>query len=522
MPAERPVVALGLLGTTLDRGAGAERWSRWRPTVALGQQEDIALARFDLLFPVRERKLAESVSADLRSQSPNTEVVLHPLDLPDPWDFEAVYAALFDFARAYPFDPDAHDYLLHITTGTHVAQICLFLLAESRHIPARLVQTSPARTPAGRTSIIDLGLARYDRIFRRFEEERVAATAFLKGGIATRNVAFNTLIDRIELVALRSTSPMLLTGPTGAGKSRLARRIWELKRARRLVTGPLVELNCATLRGDGAMSALFGHRRGAFTGAMADRAGLLREAHGGVLFLDEIGELGLDEQATLLRALEERRFLPVGADKEVESDFQLLAGTNRDLAAAVREGRFREDLLARIDLWSFQLPGLAERPEDIEPNVDHELGELTRTTGQNVTFNREARARFLNFAERAPWPRNFRELGGALTRLATLSAGRRIGLAEVDEEITRLRRSWRPGEGADPVAAVLGDVELDRFDRVQLNEVIRVCRASASLSDAGRALFGVSRGQKRSVNDADRLRKYLARFGLDWTRLRVG
>ncbi len=101
----------------------------------------------------------------------------------------------------------------------------------------------------------------------------MAATAFLKGGIATRNVAFNTLIDRIELVALRSTSPMLLTGPTGAGKSKLARRIWELKRPRRLITGPLVELNCATLRGDGAMSALFGHRRGAFTGAMADRPG---------------------------------------------------------------------------------------------------------------------------------------------------------------------------------------------------------------------------------------------------------
>lgn len=522
MPADRPVIALGLLGTTLDRGAGAERWSRWRPTVALCQQEDLALARFDLLFPVRERKLAESVAADMRSQSPDTEVVLHALDLPDPWDFEAVYAALFDFARAYPFDPEAHDYLVHITTGTHVAQICCFLLAESRHFPARLVQTSPARTPAGRCSVIDLGLARYDRIFRRFEEERAAATSFLKGGIDTRNEAFNRLIDRIELVALRSAAPILLMGPTGAGKSRLARRIWELKRARRLVAGPLVELNCATLRGDGAMSALFGHRRGAFTGAMADRPGLLREADGGVLFLDEIGELGLDEQAMLLRALEERRFLPVGADREVESDFQLLAGTNRDLAAAVVEGPFREDLLARIDLWSFRLPGLAERPEDIEPNLDHELAELTRTMGRNVTFNREARARFLAFAEQAPWPRNFRELTGALTRLATLSAGGRIGTEEVDEEIQRLRGGWRSGGTVDPVAELLGEVEVDRFDRVQLNEVIRVCRASASLSDAGRALFAVSRAEKRSVNDADRLRKYLARFGLDWARVRGG
>ena len=121
------------------------------------------------------------------------------------------------------------------------------------------------------------------------------------------------------------------------------------------------------------MSALFGHVKGAFTGAMRDRPGLLRGANGGLLFLDEMAELGLDEQAMLLRALEEKRFLPLGGDREIASDFQLIAGTNRDLAEAVRTGRFREDLLARIDLWTFRLPGLAERREDIAPNLDYEL-----------------------------------------------------------------------------------------------------------------------------------------------------
>src|SRR5215213_7674940 len=111
------------------------------------------------------------------------------------------------------------------------------------------------------------------------------------------------------------------------------------------------------------MSALFGHVKGSFTGAVRDRSGLLRTAHGGLLFLDEIGELGLDEQAMLLRALEEKVFLPLGSDREVRSDFQLIAGTNRDLGARVREGRFRDDLLARINLWTFSLPGLAERRE---------------------------------------------------------------------------------------------------------------------------------------------------------------
>jgi len=135
----------------------------------------------------------------------------------------------------------------------------------------------------------------------------------VSGRVATRNAEFNRLIEEIEVVALRSKAPMLLTGPTGAGKSRLARRIYELRQQRCGVDGAFVEVNCATLRGDTAMSALFGHKKGAFTGAMSDRPGLLREAQGGMLFLDEIGELGADEQAVLLRAVEEGVYLPVGS-----------------------------------------------------------------------------------------------------------------------------------------------------------------------------------------------------------------
>ena len=139
-------------------------------------------------------------------------------------------------------------------------------------------------------------------------------------------------------MAIAGKAPLLLTGPTGAGKSQLARRIYELKRQRQQIAGPFVEVNCATVRGDQAMSALFGHVKGAFTGARPIRPGLLRAADGGMLFLDEIGELGADEQAMLLRAVEEKHFLPVGSDREVQSDFQLIAGTNRDLATEVARG----------------------------------------------------------------------------------------------------------------------------------------------------------------------------------------
>src|SRR5215471_10500731 len=388
----KPLTVIGFLGSTLDASKfGPTRWSKWRPSVGLCMHEDLRVDRFVLLHATRHGRLAEYVAEDIASVSPETKVERKILDFNDPWDFEEVYGKLLDFARAYPFEPDAEDYLIHITTGTHVAQICWFLLTEARVIPGRLLQVSPPRRgqehSPGTYAIIDLDLSRYDRIATRFRAEADEATSFLKSGIETRSAAFNAMIDRIEQVAIRSKAPILLTGPTGAGKSQLARRIYDLKHTRHQVKGPFVEVNCATLRGDAAMSALFGHVKGAFTGAMADRAGLLRAANGGILFLDEIGALGLDEQAMILRAIEEKRFLPVGSDKEVASEFQLIAGTNRELARAVELGRFREDLLARLNLWTFALPGLKDRCEDIEPNLDFELTRHANATGITVTFN---------------------------------------------------------------------------------------------------------------------------------------
>jgi transcriptional regulatory protein RtcR len=413
-----------------------------------------------------------------------------------------------------------------------VAQICLFLLTESRRFPARLVQTGPRRggekDPAGVYSIIDLDLSRYDRIAMRFEKEQRDDISFLKAGIETRNPAFNALIERIERVALRSREPILLTGPTGAGKSFLARRIFELKKSRRRLTGDFVEVNCATLRGDMAMSTLFGHKKGAFTGALGDRAGMLRAADGGMLFLDEIGELGADEQSMLLRAIEEKRFLPMGSDREVESDFQLICGTNRDLLRDVEKGRFRADLLARINLWTFGMPGLKERPEDIAPNLDFELEKFARKDGVRVSFNREAARRFLDFATSpdALWSANFRDFNGAVTRMATLAEGGRVTVGDVAEEIERLRASWGStddgGPAGDIVTDVLGETGaagLDRFDRVQLADVLTVIRECKTLSAAGRRLFAVSRGSRKRPNDADRLRKYLDRFGVDWRKI---
>jgi len=526
---EKANAVIGLLGTTLDAGRNQDRWQSWRPTVSICRQPDFVVKRLELLHGLRDKSLAQLLVKDIAAVSPETTVRLNEIEFGDPWDFERVYETLFKFARSYPFDTDAEEYLIHITTGTHVAQICLFLLTESRYLPGRLLQASPERDRGapGHIKVIDLDLSKYDRIASRFRQEQSYAVTYLKGGIDTRNPAFNQLIDRIEQVAIATRDPLLLMGPTGAGKSKLARRIFELKKLRHTVTGDFVDVNCATVRGDAAMSTLFGHVKGAFTGALRDRAGVLRVADKGVLFLDEIGELGIDEQAMLLRALEEKTFLPLGSDREAHSDFQLIAGTNQDLFAAVREGSFREDLLARINLWTFSLPGLRSRPEDIEPNLQFELEQFETRTSHHITFNKEARERFLQFAlsPASSWARNFRDLNAAVVRMATLAQGGRISTEIVEEEIERLNASWAALE-AEASGEILSQLlnrdqlaEIDLFDRAQLAYVIQICQESRTLSDAGRRLFGASRAKKTSTNDADRLRKYLGRFGIEWAQI---
>lgn len=531
---EKTKVVISLLGTVLDKGGKrARRWNRWRPTVSICQQETLTVDRLVLLYQPSYGRLATTVTNDIKEVSPETVTQHHAFELKDPWDFEEVYDALLTFAESYPFDPDKEEYYLHITTGTHVAQICLFLLAESRYIPAKLLQTNPPDREIGgpgRYQIIDLDLSRYDKIASRFSNESQAGTTFLKGGIETRNSAFNQMIEQLEHISIRSSEPILLTGPTGAGKSRLAQRIYELRRQRGLLSGEFVTVNCATLRGENAMSALFGHKKGAFTGAIADRPGLLKTAHKGLLFLDEIGELGIDEQAMLLRAIEEKRFIPFGADKETSSDFQLIAGTNQDVYQQVKIGAFREDLLARIDLWTYCIPSLKERPDDLEPNLEYELKLYARKAGHLVGFNKAAREKYMVFAisPKALWNANFRDLNASITRMATLAKGSRITVDVVKAEIDRLLQKWQNADAKphNPTAiteSLIGKEaagQLDLYEHIKLAGIAGICQTSTSMADAGRRLFNVSRTRKSSSNDTHRVKQLLQQYGLTFSDLR--
>ena len=236
----------------------------------------------------------------------------------------------------------------------------------------------------GQYRIIDLDLSRYDQIAQRFHRERRDSVSFLKSDIDTRNPGLNRTIEQIEHVAVHSPDPILLMGPTGAGKSQLARRIFELKQQRRQVADRFIEVNCATIRGEAVMSTLFGHKKGTYTGAVQNRAGLLREANGGMLFLDKVGELGVDKQAMLLRAIEEKRFMPMGSDRGVQSDFQLICGINRDLVQVVKAGRFRDayslaSICGRFDCPGWLSDGRTLSPTSSMSSINSEHGPDTKS-----------------------------------------------------------------------------------------------------------------------------------------------
>jgi len=196
MDSSKKNVVVSFLGTVLDNsGQGNGRWRKWRPNVAMHQYPDFQFDRVELLIQTKFLALAERIKADIQQVSPHTEVNFIPLEMENPWDFSEVYTKLHEWAHHYPFDIEKENYITHITTGTHVAQICLFLLVESRQIPSVLLQTAPPKNQqknmvngdVGSLEFIDLDLARYDVLAERLAAVRNDAVLYLKSGIPTKN-----------------------------------------------------------------------------------------------------------------------------------------------------------------------------------------------------------------------------------------------------------------------------------------------------------------------------------------------
>jgi two-component system response regulator HydG len=233
--------------------------------------------------------------------------------------------------------------------------------------------------------------------------------------------AMQSLFKTIAQVA-PSRATVLLTGESGTGKERVAQAIHESSNRRE---GPFVKLHCAALAESLLESELFGHEKGAFTGANTRREGRFKLAHGGTLFLDEISEISPAIQVKLLRVLQERAFERVGGNETLKVDVRILAATNRDLTQLVREGRFREDLFYRLNVVSLRLPPLRERREDIPQLAEHFLQRFVSEAGRTIKgFTPEARAALVAYS----WPGNVRELENAVERAVVLNAGPQVSV----------------------------------------------------------------------------------------------
>ncbi|MFN7159925.1 MAG: sigma-54 interaction domain-containing protein, partial [Erythrobacter cryptus] len=252
-----------------------------------------------------------------------------------------------------------------------------------------------------------------------------------------QSLAMLTLAERIAA----STIPVLLEGPTGTGKEVLARFVHRLSPR---AAGPFVAVNCAAMPEAMLEALLFGHRKGAFTGAAEAGEGLFRAADGGTLLLDEIGELPLALQAKLLRALQEGEVLPLGATRPVKVDVRIVAATNRDLAAEAAAGRFREDLLYRLNVFPLRLPALRARPGDIAPLAFAMLLRHAGTAGAPGWIAPAA----ITLLEGHAWPGNVRELENVIRRAILLSEG----AAVIGPEAIIFDTAVRPVDAAPPDA----------------------------------------------------------------------
>jgi DNA-binding NtrC family response regulator len=330
------------------------------------------------------------------------------------------------------------------------------------------------------TAVNALKEGAYDYLVKPFDPEelsRIVAKACEKVKLSKENAALKDqlaksgptivtgsspemgkVMELAEMVAPTDTS-VLIRGESGTGKELIARLIHT--RSQRAF-GTIVAVNCGALQENLLESELFGHEKGAFTGATARRKGKIELADGGTLFLDEIGEVSPKVQVELLRALEDRKITRLGGTQEIPVDFRLVCATNRDLEKAVQEGSFRDDLFFRINVFSITIPPLRDRPEDILPIAEHFLQRYASAMGRQVTgFSHEVR----DFLATYPWPGNVRELANAVERALVVCRDREIKLEHLPLAAARAT--------GDAGAPDTGDQSLTALEEQHIRRVLK-------------------------------------------------
>jgi DNA-binding NtrC family response regulator len=299
--------------------------------------------------------------------------------------------------------------------------------------------------------------------------------------IIGQSAAMQEVFDTVKQVA-GSKATVLIEGESGTGKELIAHAIHRLSPRTK---GPYVAVHCAALSTNLLESELFGHEKGAFTGATERRRGRFELADGGSLFLDEIGEIDASIQVKILRVLEERTFERVGGQETIETDARLIAATNRDLRAMMERGTFREDLFYRLFVVVIRVPPLRERREDIPLLIQHFLQNIAKENGRQIeSITPDALQAMTAYA----WPGNVRELRNAVERMVVLSRGNRITMRELPAEI---RDDAPPPRPARPGAA--GEPSPLSIDEAERNLVIKALKTTGGNKTRAAEQLGISR-----------------------------
>lgn len=555
----------------------------WHSLFSLAREGAFSQVQVELFAFASDRRRVERVRAILEGELARVfergEVRVHELRVDDPGDMAQVFGSLCKFCDRYDFGPvGGDDALFFAASGVLVEQLSTYMVVSNRYFPGKLVcsavvgdlggrgTTGPLRTKTstlvkkGRDvaslpyevgaglRVVDLDEVRRAALDTLVPSEQVEGEYLLPSGLAVRSSRLRHLLRDVEGIVEGAPSSILLRGSSAAGRSEIARKIFEVKRSKKRCADRFVEVNCSALPRECSSVMLFGDGSGAVrrdkglisSGRSSLESGAFQRAEGGVLFLDEIDSLGLDDQTVLVQAINSRGYLSSGQRGRRESSFQLIAGTDAELELLVQQGRFRKDLFSLIQTWSFAIPAITQRRDDIEPFVEFELQQIAVSVQRRVRFSAEARARYLEFAvgDSAQWPGDFHDVRASVVRLAASAEAGVIGIAAVEREIKLLMRQWKrqqevegdsvrrdgSGEVLSGAARVLREVgvspsEVDLFDQAQLAAVVGVVKSCTTIAEAGRRLFAVSRKDKGSLNDTDRLRKYLAKFGIDSRKL---
>lgn len=402
--------ALGLIGEEEQPG----------PILSLLQEK--IFHRVFLFSTPKTDKNTKATFKAIQKVFPNIMVEILEIYLDDPTDYLLILKGLRSHFKAIRESLTKADYFISVSSGTPQMHACWVLLAACGEIPAHILNTRPQRFVSKERTLV----SEVDLTSKEFPSVRAKTCDITPEYNFPANI--NDMIRKVGIIGdhplvekaietcaalAQSTAPILLIGETGTGKELFARLIHLLSSR---PSDIFIPLNCAAIPHELVESILFGHIKGAFTGAISDQKGKFREADRGTLFMDELGELPIPTQAKLLRVLEDGVVEPIGGKSSHRVDVRIIAATNRDLGKQIRQGRFREDLYYRLNVGEIKLPALRERKSDIPKLALHILDQINSTIKKPKRFSPDALVRLENHS----WPGNVRDLENVIERSARL------------------------------------------------------------------------------------------------------